>query len=410
MIKTTPFKTIPATDQDTYDTSSDTVMDLDESSPNVPSPFFDNTNCPLTSPLYPSSLQNAAHNPHSSLTPPRLDEGLWETPPPEILQEWKETSSKPRASSNPLKVTRGPPGRLSPPNFPRLTLSTNRYAVLQDLPLTRPPVTTPQESDRSLPTSTAMDPALNTSRAGSPKNITRNRMPLLRSQGVPIPRVQSSTPPDSPTRHQAHKAVVDFYATKRAKKGSPDKKTNKKRPSSPSSDEMSTGTKETEWTWTNDKTPCPPLPPTRCSHRHLLVTSENFDSDSDSMPDFIAHLESQQTQEEPRFLTDIADHDSGERPQRENVTNPTFHDNEGTEYNTILYQHSNTSLQETMQNKDQEENMSEATTILASEEEYGPYNLEDSSDEEPSPLPVQTPPSDSIQYKSPNADSEGAEG
>jgi len=129
------------------------------------------------------------------------------------------------------------------------------------------------------------------------------------------------------------------------------------------------------------------------------------------MPDFIEHLESQQTQEESRYLTDISDHDSGERPQQENLPNQTFHDNEGTEYNTaILYQHSSASMQETMQNEDQEENISEATTILASEEEYGPYNLADSSDEEPSPLPAPTPPSDSIQYKSPNADSEGAEG
>ena len=143
----------------------------------------------------------------------------------------------------------------------------------------------------------------------------------------------------------------------------------------------------------------------------LMVASKNFDSDSDSMPDFIEHLESQQTQEESRYLTDISNHYSEEHPQQENLSNQPFHNNEGTEYNTaILYQHSSASLQETMQNEDQEENLSKATTILASKEEYGHYNLADTSDDEPSPLPAPTPPSDSIQYNSPSADSEGNEG
>jgi hypothetical protein len=91
-----------------------------------------------------SSLQRAAATPPPSSTntgetPPSNDSLVWENPPPKFFQEWRDTAStKPKAPSR-SQNPRGPPGRLSPLTVnPTALLSTNRYAILEDLPLQRP--------------------------------------------------------------------------------------------------------------------------------------------------------------------------------------------------------------------------------------------------------------------------------
>jgi hypothetical protein len=380
-----------------YNTSLDTVMQTEH---NTDPSLVTNTDTPaathtdmdfsIASELYEqlASLKRAATAPptpqDNNSTP---DDAIWETPPPEILQEWKETKSKPKISKPTTMVTRGPPGRLSPPNAPRLPTPNNRYAILQDLPLTRQPV------QRSQPNT-------------SLQNTHSNRTPRLRAHGNPIQSLSKSTPPDSPPT--TNSAILAFFESKRAKKGSPTKKKAKKRHQSSSSDDMSTDTKENEWTWPNDPPSTLPTPPVTRSHRHLLLPSENVDSDTDS---FETRENHNMTQEQNN-----SDHDYPEElshlttPISNNHDNSqSFHDSQGNEYNTAYLYTDPSVLHDNEMNEEHEEN-SETPTILASDDESITLHDTDQTHHEETSCISPIHPSDSIQYKSPNAGLEGDEG
>jgi hypothetical protein len=156
---------------------------------------------------------------------------------------------------------------------------------------------------------------------------------------MPIPTIPSLTPPPSPPTCQ--QAVLACFTAKRAlKKGSPQKKKAKTHPSSPSSDDMTTNTKETKWTWSNeDHTITRNSPPKNRSHRHLLLTSDIFDSDTDSNHKTIPYNLSG-NDSEPDTSTLSPDDYSEERSNHATHQTPiqdtsqTFHDSHGNEYNT----------------------------------------------------------------------------
>ena len=366
-----------------------------------------------------SSLQTAAAAPLNSAPVDNScsNTDTWETPPPEFFQEWKETASKPKAPNTMKKATRGPPGRLSPPNAHPTKPSTNRYAILQELPLTRPPVesTFVPQSTPSIAPSPASEHET-TAKHNVIRSPTRphTRVSRLRSQGIPIPIIPSSTPPPSPPTRQ--QAVLAFFTAKRAlKKGSPQKKKAKTRPSSPSSDDMSTDTKETEWTWSNeDHTTTRHSPPTTRSHRHLLLTSDNFDSDTDShldtIPDNLAANSEQVTS--PRSPDDYSEerptHATHQTPIQD--TSQTFHDSQGNEYNTAQLYTSPSAFDPYNEMNEDHDNASEVTTVLASDDEMDTNETAQQHSEDDSLTPSTSSPSTSIQYKSPSAGFEGNNG
>jgi len=383
-----------------YDTSIDTVMQTEH---NADPSLVTNTDTPedthtdmmdfsTASELYEqlASLKRAATAPptpqENNSTP---DKAIWETPPPEILQEWKVTKSKSRISKPTMMVIRGPLGRLSPPNAPRLPTPNNRYAILQNLPLTRPPVQSSQPKT-------------------SLQHTHSNQTSRLRAHGNPIQSLSKSTPPDSPPT--TNSAILAFFESKRAKKGSPTKKKAKKRHQSSSSDDMSTDTKENEWTWPNDPPPSLPPPPVTRSHRHLLLPSENFDSDTDS---FETRENHNMTQEHNNPV--FSDHYPEElshstTPISNNHDNPqSFHNSQGTEYNTVYLYTDPSVFHDNEMNEEHEEN-SETPTILASDDESIILHDTDQTHHEENSCIPPIHPSDSIQYKSPNAGLEGDEG
>ena len=200
-----------------YDTSSDTIMQSNDPSSNsnysIPRTILPSNL--VTPSLHLSSLQVAAHPPSSTPAIPAVDDMEWESPPAEILQEWIETSQTKTKSTK--TNTRGPPGRLSPPNnikSSRSTSSTNRYSVLEDLPLTRPPVDSRTPTLSKLVTSTL---------SGFGPHVTCSKQ---RKPAASIPLNQGSTPCKSPMEVQA---IIDFYEGKRSKKGSPPRKKKKTR-------------------------------------------------------------------------------------------------------------------------------------------------------------------------------------
>lgn len=395
-----------------YDTSSDTTMHIETSqeSMDVPPAMQDTS---LARANRPSLQQAATELPPLVPQQSSSDDELWETPPLESFQEWTETVSKSKASHTERNTTRGPPGRLSPPNVPLTQPSTNRYAILQDLPLTRPLLDSQHATQLVLTqASTTHSPESLVSHTGRSPTRRHTRISKLRSQGIPIPSIPSSTPPASPpTRNPA---VLAFYAAKRASKGSPTKKKAKKRPSSPSSDEMSTDTNGPPWTWSNgDHTTTRHSPPQTRSNRLLLPPSGNYDSDTDMDQKTLADKKSNPSDQDN--TPNISDQHSEERPIQHATppfsqdNSPSFHDLQGAEYTTVQTYHSPRVSQDAAITNDQDDH-SEATTVLASDDETGTHapNHQHPVDNPSSSLP--SSPSTSIQYTSSHAGPEGTDG
>jgi hypothetical protein len=176
----------------------------------------------VTPSLHSSSLQVAAHPPSSTpVTIPAVDDMEWESPPAEILQEWIKTS---QMKTKPTKTnTRGPPGRLSPPNdqnSKQSHSSTNFYSALEDLPISQPPVDcnltqkTPRKAQTSAPKTATPDKQTNT------KTTPQNNpgQPRNSSPGIQKPRPTTLPTAALPFRDQS---ILDIFASKHAKKGSP---------------------------------------------------------------------------------------------------------------------------------------------------------------------------------------------
>ena len=320
---------------------------------------------PETIPPLPSSLQLAAQI--LSSTPTTLSDVQdmeWESPPAELLQEWVET--KPKANQAKPKLG-GPPGRLSPPTIPNsmnpILSNRNRYAALEDVPVTCPLVD-------SLPlTSSNLVTPIHKAPPSSPgPNLT---YPRQRKSAISLPTAQG--PPPAHPRKKVQE-VIDFYENKRSKKGSPPKKKKKTRSSSPDSDDMSTGSDENEFNWPgpHDATTVPPLIQPQAlsrSHRHLLIPSENFDSDSESesITNFMASFDATY----PNMSTQgNSTNDSEDNSNHKIPLSPTFHDAHGREYNTAtMYNHSGSSPDDPgsddADHQGQETDRSETPTILA---------------------------------------------
>jgi len=150
----------------------------------------------------------------------------------------------------------------------------------------------------------------------------------------------------------------------------------------------------------------PPRLPTR-SHRHLLLPSENFDSDSESIKDFLDDFASTTLV----LLNNKGppNHHSEEPSHHENSPGQLFHDEHSTEYNTAtLFHHLGTSPLDDMLYDEAEhvDNLSETPTILASDEDSDQNDLDDSLESARS-SPTLLIPSDSMRYKLPCADFEG---
>ena len=207
-----------------YDTSSDTIMQSNDPSSNsnnsIPRTILPSNL--VTPSLHLSFLQVAAHPPSSTpATILAVDDMEWESPPAEILQEWIETSHK---KTKPTKTnTRGPPGRLSPPNDPtskKSHSSTNFYSALEDLPISRPPVDCnltpkiPRKAPTPAPKKATPEKQTNT-KTTPPHNPGR---PRNSSPGIQNPRPITLPKAALPSRDQS---ILKFFASKHAKKGSP---------------------------------------------------------------------------------------------------------------------------------------------------------------------------------------------
>jgi hypothetical protein len=114
-------------------------------------------------------------------------------PPPEFFQEWKETTPKPKAQ-NSNATPRGPPGRLSPPTVNPTAPSNNRYAILEDLPLTRPPEDKHQK---------AISPCPSKDQTSAPKKASTNTPPRKSNLA------SRHSSPGIPTASQPHATLQD---------------------------------------------------------------------------------------------------------------------------------------------------------------------------------------------------------
>jgi hypothetical protein len=317
-----------------------------------------------------------------------------------------KTQSKPSQAKN-----RRPPRSSFTSNHSKLqdsnTLQQESIA-LDDVPVTCPPVDSlpPTPSNMVTPITKQVPPS-------SPgPNL---KYPRQRKSAISLPTDQGPPPAHPLNKVQE---VIDFYENKRSKKGSPPKKKKKTRSSSPDSDDMSTGSKENEFDWPGPHdaiAPPPliqPLPPSK-SHRHLLIPSENFDSESESesITNFMASFDATY----PNMSTQgNSTNDSEDYSNHEIPLSQTFHDAQGREYNTATLYNQNGSSPEDpgsdeADHQGQETDRSETPTILASD------NDSDHSDSDTSPghlISSLSPsiPSGSIQYTNPCADSEEEQG
>jgi hypothetical protein len=256
-----------------------------------------------------------------------------------------------------------------------------------------------------------------------------------------------------PSRDQS---ILDFFASKHAKKGSPRKKKARTLPTSPVRDDISTATSEAEWQSPPTAPITSPSRPVFGSHRHLLFPSEDFD-DSDSAPDDISledtssphatphspHLpltqpfyppnlqrhtahpleifdsSSDSTNDYKSHIDAHRSHDPSDntelRPEdhsnQEIFSHQPFHDEHGTEYNTATLYEQPCHLPDDISNSgsDQETNLSDTPTILASDDDAD--QLDPEYPLEPQ-ISFHSPsiPSDSMQYKNKCADSEDEKG
>lgn len=382
-----------------YDTNSDIIMDLVSI---FESPASTNAQTTTASTMNDttSSLQQAA----ATISALSLEDKLssptseWETPPPEFFQEWKETAPKPKAQ-NSNATPRGPPGRLSPPTVNPTVPSNNRYAILEDLPLTRPPEDKHHQK--------AISPCPSKDQTSAPKTAPTNTPPRKSnlasrhsSLGIPTTSQPHATLQDAAP--QVNSSIASFFATKHAKKGSPRKKKARTLTSSPPREDMSTGgTQEVEWSSpTGTPITSPPRFNLTNSHRHLLIPSEDFDEyDTDHQePSQDTHNNNSDQQRSQNFSDDHSEDSSNHMLQRSPSQDnaQTYHDAQGNEFNTA-----------TLYTTDQDE-VSETPTILASDDDEMGFNDHDQTHPEDQSLQSSySPPSTSIQYNSPNAGLEG---
>ena len=376
-----------------YDTQSDIIMDLVSIMDNP-----DTTN-PLPSPLSQlSSLQQAAS---STLTHPMQNptslpstsiHSDWEEKPTALFQEWTETSKKPKTENKTVKNLSGHPGRLSPPTMRSAKISSNhnRYAILEDIPTSRPPIESSGLLIQSAPSAASSitsdfcnEATLETLHHSSPGHPNTNPANIV------------STSP--PATLSGDTSVQDFFAKKHAKKGSPRRNKRIRLPSSPPrSDKPATDIThhDRSSSSTNDL-----LSRSNDETNKMDYTDEPDSSASDIRKYFLEAVSpTSDTRHHPTRslevdLLETSHTQQGLLPQ-ENAN--IHHDSQGQEYNTA-----------TLYTSHQDET-SDTPTVLASADEDMCSNASDSlqlSDHSLHSSPQS--PSDSIQYTSSNADLEG---
>ena len=378
----------------------------------------------------------------------------WESPPAEILQEWIETSKKkPNQdqhswSSRPLITSQRS-------NLQKSYSSTYFYSALEDLPISRPPVdcNLTQKTPRKAPTSAP--------KTATPEKQTNTKTTPPHNPGQPrnsCPGIQNPRPTTLPKAAlpSQDQSILKFFASKHAKKGSPQKKKARKLPSSPVRDDISNATSEAEWQSPPTAPISSPPRPVFGSHRHLLFPSEDFDasdsatddfsledtlsphatpqspnlpltqpfyppnlqrhtahplesfvSSSDSTNDYKSHIDAHQSHDP----SDNIEQRSEDHSHHEISSHHPFHDEHGTEYNTATLYQQPCQLPDDISNSgsDQETNLSDTPTILVSDDD-----ADQSDPEYPLGPPLSSHstsiPFDSMQYNNQSADSEDKKG
>jgi hypothetical protein len=364
--------------------SSDIIMDivsvLESSIPqSLP------TTPPSTSDT-PSSLQKAAANiPEITRvdSPPSTDSMVWEIPPPEFFQEWKDTEpTKSKAPSRP-KNQRGPPGRLSPPTINPTIPTNNRYAILEDLPLQRPSIEQHQRtstgqlhnSPTDISTTNALvvstSPAPHTSYLPSRDSGTDTTLTSHTSTASQYPTMPRTNPSNA-----AASSILSFFAAKHAKRGSPRRK-KRTQPSSPSRNDMPS---------TRPSDPdCPLLPA------------------SDTVSPLITHSTASHRLP-PHIFADSAGSDDDPESQSTHMhSSPTASDHHDSQANALTT---------AMLHITHQDDSSETSTVIDSDTDMDLHNSDLSHQNNANCSSPSSPPSPSvsIQYNSPNAGHEGNEG
>jgi hypothetical protein len=345
-------------------------------------------------------------------------DSTWEKPPPEFFQEWTTTTAKPAKSPHNAKKAHAPPGRLSPPTVTSVhSVSANRYAVLEELPISRPPVDHSQQSidngTYSETLSTEEPSTLTTRDETIPPSPSQSTQPPQLA-GIPRPNPTSNTAlPTGPSKGDY--SILSFFAAKHLKnKGSPRKKKARTLQTSPS---RGNNVPHVDSQVTNEGTfsldPLVASPPRRLSTMQNRQPSTRFDNSSaiDSDIDNITQLSPTQdamstTSDQSPPGTSSYDSDDQSHHSTEYLCLET---NAMATLNSPGHRTTSTAALHSTRNDD----VSETSTLLASDEDasmdINPSTTPPHQDRSPLSL-TSSPPSTSSQYKNSTPAVEGNTG
>jgi hypothetical protein len=368
-----------------------------------------------------SSLQRATHAATSKVS---LDEEMscpdstWEQPPPEFFEEWTTTTTKPAKSPHNAKKAQGPPGRLSPPTVTSVhSVTANRYAVLEELPISRPPVDHSQQSidngisSETLPTA---EPSTITKRDDTISPSPSQSTQPSQLAGILRPNSTSNTAlPTGPSKGDY--SILSFFAAKHLKnKGSPRKKKARTLQTSPS--RGNTVPHVDSHATTDGTFPLDPLiasPPRRLSTMQNRQTSTRFDNacaielDIDNTTqlsppqDAMSTTSDQSPSGTSSYDSDDQSHHSTEHLCLETNAMATLHSPGHRTTSTAALHFT------------RHDDVSETSTLLASDDDasmdINPSTTPNHQDRSPLPL-TSSPPSTSSQYKNSTPAVEGNAG